>query len=510
MFAELPRARTAPLDRTIPADARAGDSRRSRPGRLLVVLGLVAALVAAGCSTSETGGDEEAEIAGEPTPERPSSPPAGARALSELPGRLALIDDGDVVITNPDGSDRQILDQANFVDQPVWASTGEALAWTSFNGADARVVISSIETVPEEESSGSGSDADSEGSATDSRTRLDLPLEGGPAIYLSWNDTGDRIGILRNGAGPGTFDLLTSEVSMAAGTVDSAELIASGAPLYHSWNAETGAVALHVGNDVGHWIDGVGLSGPYFDSAGSFPTVSWLDAGSVVVADGASIGRLVLPGDEVLPDQLPPFDEDVVGYEPFVEVDGATRFVVSPDGSRLAYLAPADPDLFTIASDRLAPRRQSEQPTSALHVLDLASGEVSIVGGPEVRRLQPRAWEWSPDGQTLAVLAPGEIDPNQFRWHFWQQGFIRATTSSFTPSRRTAQSYLPFFDQYAQSITGWSPDGQAFAFAGTSGDEIGVFVHIPGVTPRSIRVGSGEVVTWSPANVATGGGVSML
>lgn len=87
------------------------------------------------------------------------------------------------------------------------------------------------------------------------------------------------------------------------------------------------------------------------------------------------------------------------------------------------------------------------------------------------------------------------------RWNFWD-GQTSTPSVSYQVSETMQNTYLPFFEQYAQSMTGWLPDGTAFAFAGhpdggPDGDGVWVqLVGIPGAPP--VRVADGDVVAWSP------------
>jgi Tol biopolymer transport system component len=55
---------------------------------------------------------------------------------------------------------------------------------------------------------------------------------------------------------------------------------------------------------------------------------------------------------------------------------------------------------------------------------------------------------------------------------------------------------VPFFDQYAQSMTLWSPDGTAFAFPAAVNGEAGIWRQdLSGGDP--IRVAGGSWVAWS-------------
>ena len=66
----------------------------------------------------------------------------------------------------------------------------------------------------------------------------------------------------------------------------------------------------------------------------------------------------------------------------------------------------------------------------------------------------------------------------------------------FVPSPTFLRDYLPFFDQYAQTITPWAPDGSAFAYAGLHEGESGIWVQP--LAGRRRLIGDGAFVTWTP------------
>ena len=64
------------------------------------------------------------------------------------------------------------------------------------------------------------------------------------------------------------------------------------------------------------------------------------------------------------------------------------------------------------------------------------------------------------------------------------------------PAPGLLRDLVPFFDQYAQSMTLWSPDGSAFAFPGVVDGEDGIWVQeLAGADPR--RIAGGSWVAWS-------------
>ncbi len=82
--------------------------------------------------------------------------------------------------------------------------------------------------------------------------------------------------------------------------------------------------------------------------------------------------------------------------------------------------------------------------------------------------------------------------------HGWlRNGNTPGDLRKVAPSRVFLRVYLPFFDQHAQSMTVWSPDSAAFAYAASNeAGEGGVWVQRLGQAPA--RVADGVFVAWSP------------
>jgi hypothetical protein len=156
---------------------------------------------------------------------------------------------------------------------------------------------------------------------------------------------------------------------------------------------------------------------------------------------------------------------------------GSISFVVNPDGSRIAF------QVLEGAND-----------VQPLSVIDLATGDIEEVSSSFVP-----AFFWSPRGDRLLHLLP-EQDAGRvwFRWAVWG-GNETLTSHRFYPSQTFGSEYLPFFEQYAQSMSLWAPDGTAFAYAGINeAGEEGVWVQSVRPPGAPVRVMAGSFATWSP------------
>jgi TolB protein len=160
-----------------------------------------------------------------------------------------------------------------------------------------------------------------------------------------------------------------------------------------------------------------------------------------------------------------------------VPFDGLITFVVSPDGRRIALQAFEGGE------------------ASPLTVVDVASAEATEVTDQTVA-----AFYWSPDGGRLLYLDPDPAeDQVWFRWGVWD-GRRAFTTPRFIPSQRMVDEYLPFFEQYAQSMNLWSPDGSAFAYPGMDENgDTGIWIQSARSDRAPVLVSDGDFVAWSPA-----------
>ena len=80
----------------------------------------------------------------------------------------------------------------------------------------------------------------------------------------------------------------------------------------------------------------------------------------------------------------------------------------------------------------------------------------------------------------------------------WEDG-SSFTTGRFVPSLEFSRDYLQFFEQYAQSMRLWSPDGSAFVYAGESeSGESGIWIQPATRDAAPVRLADGVFATWSP------------
>jgi hypothetical protein len=379
------------------------------------------------------------------SPEGPAEPlasPVGVPALGAAGDRLVVIrEDGNLVTMRPDGTDVIALTREAgrgvTVRQPMWSPDGRRLAWVELVSEDgpARTFLAT--------SGPSGLDRD--------RVLLDVG-----AFFLQWDPTGSRVAYL--GSVLGTIGL-----GVVEGTQDGLELrkIGAGQPLYVSWSPRGDRLLVHVnGDDLGVTsldgrIDDLG------ETPAAFQAPIWLDDGRMVYAvdDGPRTRLVVRRGDRVR--TLATVPEGIV----FVAHDGSGKIAYRPVG------------------------RGGRG--GAVYVTDL-DGSPPVL----VTRQETAAFYWSPAGDELLILAVEPQDELAFTWRVWA-GKERFRGQPFLPSPEFLQQYVPFFDQYSQGMTLWSPDGSAFAYAGLHDGVAGIWVQPVRPDAPPTFVSDGSVVAWS-------------
>ena len=288
-----------------------------------------------------------------------------------------------------------------------------------------------------------------------------------PPIYLYWSPDATILSFIAARAESGLgFWLADGDAEPY--------LVASGSPFYWSWDPSADTYFAHIGlTGEGSRLafgDGVdGLDDDNLDSPGWFQApgisasgayVAYAAAGAlggrrIVIAthpevEGAAVRRelghqgvamlgwnpvadviAVMAPRQPAPHWFGPIDllDAADGLlEPLVE-DVALAFFWSPDGDKLAYVAPAPaPDVQRVQVAGLALQTQ-------LPIMQRTDG--------------------APIQQGAVRLSLGVVDLTA------PDGERDRTIATFTPSLAFVDQFLPFFDQYAQSHRVWAPTSDA-------------------------------------------------
>ncbi len=438
-----------------------------------------------GTDADSEDGSSRAAPGGPPAVDQPSLTESElALRLAELPGRLAIGNGPELAVARPDGARVEVIDGSESVvaAQPTWSADGDRLAWASLSADGQQVLVQDF-----------GDDGVRDGAPAQS------VADGNPVFYLQWNDRSDRLAYIRNAPGGGSVEV---GVARPGSPLDP---VGEGVPFYLSWAPEGDRLLGHVNDLSIDLYDASVADERGFVSirpvSGGFSAPDWLDDGrALVMVDGALVALDVTTGD----------------IETITVIGGAVRFVLSPDRRLVAFrrlgggggaaaaevaMAPvAEPVLLGRQSaGREAPWPVQSADDGGLVVLDLETMEQVTVTTDTTL-----AWEWRPDSGGLAWLG-AEMDGGApiGTWNFWtvdEEPSPTERTPPFGLARKHIQAYLPFFAQYTQSVTGWSPDSSAFAFAGRIADDQGVWVQLTDerVAPR--RVSAGDFVTWGPGS----------
>ena len=208
-----------------------------------------------------------------------------------------------------------------------------------------------------------------------------------------------------------------------------------------------------------------------FGTPGGFSAPQWTEDGIIHVT--ISSRRQQLTGTR------PDGETDLIA-----SVLGGAAFTATRDGRHIAVLARAGEDAGLPVFAQEAPILRGGR----LAVVDTREG--SFV---EVESAAVVAFSWDPSGQRLLVLEV--TDAGAFRWRVWEDGASRVFPD-FIPAPGFLRDFAPFFDQYAQSTTLWSPGGTAFAYPGSVAGVEGIWRQdLEGSDP--VRVAGGTWVAWS-------------
>lgn len=322
--------------------------------------------------------------------------------------------------------------------QPLWSPDGTRLAWGESGATGFALVV------------------------TDGDTTSRIPMDALP-FFSMWSPDGETIATLHNGS----TGLDLEVVDVAARTT---EVTVSGAPLYFAWKPDGSALVNHVGGASLGIQDSTG-SIVLAATDGDFQAPWWVDSGIVSVERGELVLR-----------------DGSGSTKGLASLAGPTSIVAAPTGNRVALrVFGGDQDATVLAAFEQVP----EIPRDAVVVLDYAANTIEIASdGPAF------GFFWSPDERSLLILAPAETE-GEVEWIVWSDGKVLSRVSS-APSIPFLRDVVPFFDQYAQAWTPWSPDSESFAFVGSIDGISGVWVQdLSQESPLFLT--AGDWVAWSSA-----------
>ncbi len=404
-----------------------------------------------------------------------AEPPPPVPVEQEPEGLIAMLgNDGDLLILEPTGT--QVAELTDHDDrrvaQPTWSPDAQWIAWTELPTVDSPNPRLAINTP----------DAD-RGAA------IDTPF---PSFFNSWNPEATRIAML----GPSATGVDLSLVGVDDGALSADEIaVDSGAGYFFDWVGPD-ALYTHVGPNLGTLTLGEAGPGGANASRGDDEPIGLGFSAPDALSDGTAIVVDTTSGSPVL--QRRSFDGSTttalanLTSTAFIVVDPTETFVAvqvlgdlmaAPPTTVTAFRQPTDPDLPTMGG--------------GVWVYELSSGEAFQVSDEERRGMF-----WDPSGTRLLMLAP---DGELARWQVWSIDGSSRYTKLAEMSPMLLRDYLPFYDQFAKSVTFWSPDGSSFVYSALADDGFfTIFIHNASKNGVSTEVAKGPIAVWSP----DGGGAS--
>ncbi len=374
-----------------------------------------------------------------------------------LPGRIAVITlDGSLLTVRPDGTDPlglAIGSPGTSVSSPTWSSDASRLIWTALATNSVRVRTA----------------------RADGGAARDATLSPPASVYL-WNRQSTSVAALRA--------LSTTSVELDA--VDLATLastpLRSGSQVYAAWSPDGSRLLVHAGASELSIVRTNGAITPLGVTSGSFGTPQWLDDKTVLV--GVRVGTT---------QYLSLVDVDTGSRRDLVSYTGAIRFQLDTSGTRVAYQVQPESGGGTNVSFRPQTTIAPQVPNATAN--QLATIDIVTRAVTTVSQTVAAAFVWSPTGSRLAFLGAEANDT--YRWHYWnQQDTIDG--AMYVPPRSFLQQYVRSFDQYAQSVLWWSPDGRAFVYAGRAGSRNGIWVQQVQSSVAPALISEGDTAIWSP------------
>lgn len=399
----------------------------------------------------------------------------------EIVDRIAYLgSDGDLYLTDRNGENIEHLAVAGegaALAHPTWSPDGRRVAFIAHRETPDGIE-STLHTV-----STIGETSNNLYASTDN-----------PPFYLYWSPDSHYVSFLtQQDSG------LALRLAPADGSQD-ARVLERGSPFYWSWSPDSREMLMHIGG-ARRLSEEARLailanqseSTPDVldDAPANFQAPAWSPRGD----------RLLYAGvDENGAQALFVRQRQSGSVEKLANVSGLVRFNWSPDGGWIAYQQ--------IDNLRLSPLG---------HVfVKRVDGDEGDQTARQVTEERAVAFFWSPDSQHLAMLVPSlsEELPStrvgglaapvpqeqelQLRW--WLVDMPDGEPRPLAAFRPTISFLMivPYFDQYAQSIRFWSPDGRYLVYSDQeTSQQAGIWVVAAVGEERPRRLADGKLAVWS-------------
>ena len=281
-------------------------------------------------------------------------------------------------------------------------------------------------------------------------------------FYMYWSPNGAQLAFLGNdaslpGQGFGLIDIATNSV----------ERVDFGQPYFFAWSPSSDRLLVHAENRMLYYLALDGSKEVLDVTPGLFTAPGWYgDTQLYPVIEGRrQILRLRTAEGTTLRDAT--------------DFGSAIAPGLSPEGDRVAFIEIGeDANAFALGPLMV------NTPAATIEISEMAA-----------------AFFWSANGAKLLYLTP-DVGGEHFalRWNVWDGNGSKAF-ERFLPTATFFQHYLPFFAQYANSHSFFSPDGDSFTFAGTiEGRGEGIWIQNTDGDPVAELIGPGKFSTWAPGS----------
>ncbi len=328
-------------------------------------------------------------------------------------------------------------------------------------------------------------------------------------FYLYWSPNSQRIGFLAQD------DTSTSLVLGSTDGKATNDKVDTGSSVFWDWAPDSRSILMHTGGSKRDSQD----AQLALVQEGQKPQQISSQPGDFQAPQFAPNGSKMLYASTSNSDQDALYLADARGGNPraILNYTGTLAFAWSPDGKKIASLStPADSDVpvngAIFISDADGKNRQPlikenalgfywSPDSKQLAYLTIETGGPSGSCAPlcPASPSQVLAQRMHGARAGLALAAPQRQSANlRLQWHIVSVADGKShMVVSFTPTDHFV-ALVPFFDQYARSLTFWSPDSQHLVYTQVESDGSGsVWVAdvAGGTQPR--RIGDGTLAVWS-------------
>ena len=386
---------------------------------------------------------------------------------------------GDLTALTRDGGDTR---RYNY---PTWSPDNQRIAFVGYSLQDSTPTEGALYTISPR----------GENLTPVFKTQENFPF------YLYWSPDSKYVGFLSN-SDSNNFALSIAQTDRP----DSTQVLDKGTPFYWAWSPDSAQVFTHVGgtraeNESARLaflnLQNNASPQPLTDLPGAFQAPQWTPDGKILFSTRENNTQNIALA-----------DAQTKSTTKLAEYRGRASFALAPDGTRIAYLVTA----------------------GNLRVPNFGPVRVMNADGTNARLVSDEnalAFEWSPDSKKIAFLTI-EVNDNeqnrnaapllvmnasgarafapqyaqsariQFAWKIWDSATDKIQiAASFVPTA-SFLNVLPYFDQYANSSTFWSPDSQALVYTTREQDDTGS-VWIADITGKTLaqKIGDGVLAFWS-------------